>query len=66
MSQELTPAELAAFRARQRSRSRALGLILVALAVLFFAITLVKIKHAADLRHAQAAAPAAQGAPAEH
>ena len=70
MSQPLTPAELAAYRARQRSRSRALGLILAGLAVLFFAITLVKIKHAADLRHATAvakpAAPAAPGAPSGH
>ncbi len=57
MSLPLTPAELAAFRARQKSRSRALGLVLVALAVLFFALTIVKIKGAADAR--RTAAPAA-------
>ena len=51
MSQPLTPAELAAFRARQKSRSRALGVVLVALAMLFFAITIVKIKGASDARH---------------
>jgi hypothetical protein len=44
MSQPLTPSELAAFRARQKSRSRALALVLVALVVLFYAITLVKLK----------------------
>ncbi|MDE2563483.1 MAG: cytochrome oxidase small assembly protein [Sphingomonadales bacterium] len=33
-----------AFRARQRSRNRALGLVLAALVVLFFAITIVKMK----------------------
>jgi hypothetical protein len=40
----LTPAELAAFRARQRSRSRALALVLIALVLLFFAITIVKLR----------------------
>jgi hypothetical protein len=54
MSQPLTPSELAAFRARQKSRSRALALVLVALAVLFFAVTIVKIKGASDARHRDA------------
>ncbi|WP_420381869.1 hypothetical protein [Novosphingobium sp.] len=40
----LTPTELAAFRARQKSRSRALALVLLALVVLFFAITIVKLR----------------------
>lgn len=56
MSQPMTPSELAAFRARQKSRSRALALVLVALAVLFFVITLVKIKDGAASRHQAAAA----------
>jgi hypothetical protein len=63
MSQPLTPSELAAFRARQRSRSRALALVLAALVVLFFVITLVKIKDGADARHA--AALAARPVPVE-
>jgi len=40
----LTPVELATFRARQRSRSRALAVVLLALVVLFFAITIVKLR----------------------
>jgi hypothetical protein len=52
----LTPAELAAFRARQKSRSRALALVLMALVVLFFAITIVKIKNGADARVQEKAA----------
>ena len=64
MSQPLTPSELAAFRARQKSRSRALALVLVALAVLFFVITLVKIKDGAAARHP--AAMATQPAPGAH
>jgi hypothetical protein len=39
----LSPAESEAYRARQRARSKVLGLILGALAVLFFAITIVKM-----------------------
>ena len=35
--------ELELFRARQRSRNRAMGIVLGALAVLFFAISIVKI-----------------------
>jgi hypothetical protein len=58
MTPPLTPSELAAFRARQKSRSRALALVLVALVVLFFGITLVKIRDGAAARH-----QAAQGAP---
>lgn len=40
-----TPPEfdMAEYRARQRGRNRVLGLLLVFLAVLFFAITLVRI-----------------------
>ena len=40
-----------AFRARQRSRSRVLGLVLGAMAVLFFAISIVKIAKQAENRH---------------
>jgi hypothetical protein len=47
----LTAAELAAFRARQKSRSRALALVLIAIVVLFFAITLVKLRQEAALGH---------------
>lgn len=43
MSDPFTPAELAEYRRRQRSRNRALGAVLVFFAVLFFAITLVRI-----------------------
>jgi len=61
MTPPLTPSELAAFRARQKSRSRALALVLVALVVLFFGITLVKIRDGAAARHqAVLAAPATQ------
>jgi hypothetical protein len=62
--QPLSPAELAAFRARQKSRSRALALVLFALVVLFFAITIVKIKKETAMQaamKAHPAAPAAQG-----
>ena len=67
----LTPAELAAFRARQNSRSRALALVLIAVVVLFFAITLVKLRQEAALGHrppfaTHAAAPSQPaGQPAE-
>ncbi len=59
----LTAAELAAFRARQKSRSRALAVVLLAVVVLFFAITLVKLRQEAALGHrprfaTHAAAPA--------
>lgn len=66
MSQPLTPTELAAFRARQKSRSRALALVLVALVVLFFVITLVKIKDGAAARQHAAAPTAIQPAPGAH
>jgi hypothetical protein len=63
----LTPAELAAFRARQKSRSRALALVLLALVVLFFAITIVKLREE-SIRDAksrqQLAMPAAPAKPA--
>jgi len=35
--------DLDRFRARQRSRNRALGIVLGSLAILFFAITIVKM-----------------------
>jgi hypothetical protein len=38
-----TGPDLEQFRARQRSRNRALGIVLGSLAVLFFAITIVKM-----------------------
>jgi len=60
--QPLTPAELAAFRARQKSRSRATALVLIA----FFAITLVKLREE-SIRDAhtlqQVAKPVAPRAP---
>ena len=58
MSQPLTPSELNAFRSRQKSRSRALAIVLVGLAVLLFAVTIVKIKGASDARHKEVAAGA--------
>lgn len=57
----LTPEQLAAFRARQKSRSRALALVLGGLVVLFFAITIVKIK----AESARRAATAVHAAPAK-
>jgi len=46
-----TPAfDLAAFRARQKSRNVALALVLGALVVLFFAISVVKIRNEAAAR----------------
>jgi hypothetical protein len=39
----LTPEESAQIRTRQRGRNRMMGLILGFLAILFFAITIVKI-----------------------
>lgn len=55
-----TPAfDMAAFRARQKSRNVALALVLGALVVLFFAISLVKIRNEAAARPPHAAvAPA--------
>ncbi|WP_226018286.1 hypothetical protein [Novosphingobium sp. FKTRR1] len=47
--------DLAAFRARQKARNRVLGVILIALAVLFFAITIVKIATPPPKPSAQAA-----------
>jgi len=61
-SQPLSPAELAAFRARQKSRSRALAVVLLALVVLFFAITIVKIRNQSAMR-AAASHPAASASP---
>jgi len=43
--------DLIQFRARQKSRARALGLVLGAMAVLFFAITIVKMTNQAKHRH---------------
>ncbi len=62
MTQPLTPAELAAFRARQKSRSRALALVLVGVAVLFFAITLVKLREEVALSKQARQAGVAQAA----
>lgn len=42
-TERLTPEKSAEIRARQAGRSKAMGAILIALAVLFFAITIVKI-----------------------
>ena len=42
-SAERSEAEIAAFRARQKSRNRVMGLVLGGLAILFFAITIVKL-----------------------
>lgn len=39
----LSEADLEAFRARQKSRNRVMGLVLGGLAILFFAITIVKL-----------------------
>lgn len=44
--------ETRVFRARQRARARALGIVLGALAVLFFAITIVKIAEQSHRRSA--------------
>jgi hypothetical protein len=43
MTETPPPPDMTEYRARQRSRNRALGLGLVFFAVLFFAITLVRI-----------------------
>lgn len=40
----MTPEELALIRARQKSRALVTGLLLGALVILFFAITIVKMK----------------------
>ncbi len=45
---KMTEADLDAFRARQKSRNRVMGLVLGSLAVLFFAITIVKLGAAAQ------------------
>jgi len=62
LTEPLTPPELAALRARQRSRSLALAWVLVALVVLFFAITLVKMRAERAQVAAMASAPAKDGA----
>ena len=61
-SDAMSPADLAALRARQRSRSRALALVLLALVVLFFAITLVKLRAEAARGHSLIS-PATTGRP---
>ena len=40
---DMAQPDMTEYRARQRGRNRALGLVLVFFAVLFFAITLVRI-----------------------
>lgn len=40
---QMSEADLEAFRARQKSRNRMMGLVLGGLAILFFAITIVKL-----------------------
>jgi len=40
---QMSETDLEAFRARQKSRNRMMGLVLGSLAVLFFAITIVKL-----------------------
>ncbi len=54
MTNEIRGADLVAFRARQKARNRVLGVILIALAVLFFAITIVKIATPPPKQDAQA------------
>ena len=39
----MTPDEEAQYRARQKNRSKVFGLLLAALAVLFYAITIVRM-----------------------
>ena len=39
----MSEADLEAFRARQKSRNRVMGIVLGSLAILFFAITIVKL-----------------------
>lgn len=51
MNEPLNEEQTALYRARQRSRNRVLGLVLCALAVLFFAITIVKIAGQAGGTH---------------
>ncbi len=62
----LTPTELAAFRARQKSRSRAMAVVLLALVVLFFAITIVKLRDESirDAKSRQQLAAPIAGTPA--
>lgn len=43
MTETPTPPDMTEYRARQRGRNRVLGLLLVFFAVLFFAITIVRI-----------------------
>lgn len=38
------PAQIAAIRARQAARSKVMGILLASLAILFFAITIAKMK----------------------
>ncbi len=52
--------DLELFRARQKSRNRVLGSILGALAVLFFAISIVKISNQSHKKAEAAAAMAGQ------
>lgn len=53
-----TPAERAAFAAKRRSRNIALGVVLGLLVVLFFGITIVKMKDGSAI-----GTPSAAGAP---
>ena len=52
-----TPAERAAFAAKRRSRNIALGVLLGLLVVLFFGITIVKMKDGPAVSPAAAVAP---------
>lgn len=51
MNEPLNEEQTALYRARQRGRNRVLGIVLCALAVLFFAITIVKIAGQAGGTH---------------
>lgn len=51
MNEPLNKEQTELYRARQRGRNRVLGVILLALAVLFFAITIVKIAGQAGGTH---------------
>ena len=52
-----TPAERAAFAAKRRSRNIALGVVLGLLVVLFFGITIVKMKDGSAIGTPSAAQP---------
>ena len=44
MSEDPTPPDIDEYRSRQRGRNRVLGLMLGFFAILFFAITIVRMK----------------------